>query len=271
MKKLRYLFFMSFVASLLVSCDETVNTNTNPGEPPVGEGRYSISRITESLFSEEDTIELETRFEYELGRLDEVIAPEYTLRFHYANMTKVTSVDHYAGGVFQFTSEFHYNDDNELLEIVSYDIDIPEKTEFVYEGGKMSEVRYKTLINNGWTTQMTSKFTYSGANVAERLDIIGTGPDALQGKTVYGIDDSLNPYRFLNKNIQKFFMQFDSVNPLNLNNVTSEDLFFPIDSEEPTDAYTYDVTGDNLDRAVKIRKKNVADDYVETERNFEYQ
>lgn len=269
-KSLRFFFLTILAAACFVSCDETVGNNNNPIVPPPPTGAYFISKIKESQFSETDTLELETTFNYNLGRLSEVVANEYTLEFHYANQTKVTSADYVADGMVQFTAEFHYDEDGQLVEIASYDADTPSKTEFLYNDDLLTGIRYQTLVDNGWVTQVASSFTYDNGSITERLDTIGSGPGAVVGKTVYDFDDKSNPYRFLNPNLQKFFIQFDMLNPLNYNNVVSEDQFFPADSEEATDAYTYAVTADTFGRATKIRKKNVPDDYVETERNFEY-
>lgn len=265
------LLILPVFATCLYSCDETVSaSNNNPIDPPPSTGAYYLSKIRESQFSETDTLELETTFLYSLGRLSEVVTNEYTLRFHYANQTKVTSADYMVGEALQFTAQFNYNDDGQLVQIVSYDSDNPSKTEFTYNDDILTKIEYKKLVSNGWVTQISSVLTYEGGNLVERTDTIGIGPDAIVGKTVYGFDDDANPYRFLNPNLQKFFIQFDMANPLNFNNVTSEDLFYPIDSAEATEQYTYAITADNLGRATKIRKKNVTDDYVETERNFEY-
>lgn len=271
MAKLLRFFLLPLIAVFMVSCDETVSNNGTLPPPPPASGAYYLSRITESQFSETDTLELATEFHYNQGRLSEIVADEYTLRFEYTNQTKVTSADYFAGGVFQFSSEFHYGADGKLVQIASYDSDVPSKAEFFYTDDVLSRMEYKTLVDNGWVTQVTSEFTYQNGNVAERLDTVGSGAGAVTGKTVYTYDDGFNPYRFLNANLQKFFLQFDMVHPLNRNNATSEKQYVPSDSEEPVESYTYAVTIDDKGRASKVRKKNVADDYVETERNFEYQ
>ncbi|HLN94720.1 MAG TPA: hypothetical protein VK183_03725 [Flavobacterium sp.] len=271
MAKLLRFVFLSVIATCLFSCDETVSSsNNNPIDPPPPTGAYHLSKIKESQFSETDTVELETSFVYRVGRLAEVATGEYTIKFHYINDTKVTSADYMVGEELQFTALFHYNEDGQLVQIVSYDNDNPAKTEFTYTDDVLTKFEYKTLVSNGWVTQISSVLTYEGSNIALRTDTIGTGAEAIVGKTVYGFDDDANPYRFLNPNLQKFFIQFDMTNPLNYNNVTSEDRFYPIESPEATEKYTYAITTDALGRATKIRKKNVTDDYVETERNFEY-
>lgn len=270
MAKLLRFLILPVIATCLFSCDETVSSSNNPIDPPPPTGAYHLAKIKESQFSETDTVEIETAFIYQVGRLYEVETPEYTIKFHYANDTKVTSADYIASDELQFSAEFHYNNDGQLVEIVSYDADTPSKSEFTYTDDVLTKIDYKTLVENGWVTQISSVLTYDGDNVSERTDTIGLGATAIVGKTVYDFDDKGSPYRFLNPNLQKFFMQFDMTNPLNFNNVTSEDLFYPIDSPEATEKYTYAITTDSWGRAAKVRKKNVTDDYVETERNFEY-